>query len=78
MCLPQGLSATLLRNTPANAIYLGNFEMLKAAYMRKHNCSAADIPGWVVLGSAGEVLVFFLSLWCSIGQVMCYTFVLGV
>jgi len=51
-CL-QGLGATLLRNTPANAIYLGNFEMLKAAYMRKNNCTAAEIPGYVVLGSAG-------------------------
>jgi hypothetical protein len=22
--------------------------------MRKHNCTAAEIPGWVVLGSAGK------------------------
>ncbi|KAJ9522427.1 hypothetical protein QJQ45_008283 [Haematococcus lacustris] len=50
----QGLTATLVRNTPANAIYLGNFEMLKAAYCRRMQCSQADIPGWVVLCSAGE------------------------
>lgn len=53
----QGLGATLLRNTPANAIYLGNFEMMKAAYASKYNCAAADIPGWVVLTAAGEQLL---------------------
>mmetsp|Transcript_18476 Transcript_18476/g.51844 ORF Transcript_18476/g.51844 Transcript_18476/m.51844 type:complete len:306 (+) Transcript_18476:132-1049(+) len=64
----QGLGATLLRNTPANAIYLGNFEMLKAAYMRKHNCSPAEIPGWVVLSSAG---LGGITYWCAIFPVDC-------
>ncbi|GAX76347.1 hypothetical protein CEUSTIGMA_g3793.t1 [Chlamydomonas eustigma] len=49
----QGLSATLLRNTPANAIYLGNFEMLKQMYCKRYNCTQAEIPGAVVTAAAG-------------------------
>ncbi|KAL6763619.1 mitochondrial carrier [Haematococcus lacustris] len=64
----QGLTATLVRNTPANAIYLGNFEMLKAAYCRRMQCSQADIPGWVVLCSAG---LGGVTYWLSIFPVDC-------
>ncbi len=52
----QGLGPTILRNTPANAVYLGNFEMLKQAYCRTYNVSQAEIPGWVVLCSAGAAV----------------------
>jgi len=50
----QGLGATILRNTPANAVYLGSFEVMKrAACERLGAASPADLPAWAVLGSAG-------------------------
>jgi solute carrier family 25 carnitine/acylcarnitine transporter 20/29 len=49
----QGLSATILRNTPANAVYLGNFEMMKRAYCNQYNITPDKVPGWVVLCAAG-------------------------
>eukprot|EP00879_Flechtneria_rotunda_P027784 GHRR01029781.1.p1 GENE.GHRR01029781.1~~GHRR01029781.1.p1 ORF type:complete len:291 (+),score=65.51 GHRR01029781.1:890-1762(+) len=50
----QGLSATILRNTPANAVYLGTFEVLKGVAARKLGCkSNAELPAWAVLSSAG-------------------------
>jgi len=64
----QGLSATILRNTPANAVYLGNFEMLKAAYCSKYNCKPTEIPGWVVLCSAG---LGGVTYWLAIFPVDC-------
>ena len=50
----QGLTATLVRNTPANAMYLGNFEMMKQAYCRTYNCAPSEVPGHIVLGAAGK------------------------
>jgi hypothetical protein len=49
----QGLAPTLLRNTPANAIYLGNFEVLKRQAASYYNCEVAQLPARVVVGSAG-------------------------
>lgn len=49
----QGLGATLLRNTPANAVYLGTFEVLKRAAAERLNTTPANLPAWVVLSSAG-------------------------
>lgn len=34
----QGLGATLLRNTPANAVYLGTFEVLKGQAAQRLGC----------------------------------------
>ena len=51
----QGLTATLARNTPANAMYLGNFEMMKQTYCRTYNCAPSEVPGHIVLGAAGEL-----------------------
>lgn len=49
----QGLGATILRNTPANAVYLGTFEVLKGAAAKQLGCkSNADLPAWAVLSSA--------------------------
>ncbi|KAF6263946.1 mitochondrial carrier domain-containing protein [Scenedesmus sp. NREL 46B-D3] len=49
----QGLSATILRNTPANAVYLGSFEVLKGAAAKQLECkSNAELPAWAVLSSA--------------------------
>ena len=50
----QGLGATILRNTPANSVYLGSFEVMKRAAAEKLGvASPADLPAWAVLGSAG-------------------------
>jgi solute carrier family 25 carnitine/acylcarnitine transporter 20/29 len=37
-CRQQGLGATLLRNTPANAVYLGTFEVLKGQAAKRLGC----------------------------------------
>eukprot|EP00878_Enallax_costatus_P010211 GHUV01010659.1.p1 GENE.GHUV01010659.1~~GHUV01010659.1.p1 ORF type:complete len:321 (+),score=67.66 GHUV01010659.1:426-1388(+) len=49
----QGLGPTILRNTPANAVYLGTFEVLKSAAAKQLGCkSNAELPAWAVLSSA--------------------------
>jgi solute carrier family 25 carnitine/acylcarnitine transporter 20/29 len=50
---PQGLGATLLRNTPANAVYLGTFEVLKRSAAQQLGTTPAQLPAWAVLSSAG-------------------------
>jgi len=64
----QGLGATILRNTPANAVYLGNFEMLKRTYCNTYNVQPTEIPGHVVLGAAG---VGGITYWLAIFPVDC-------
>lgn len=49
----QGLGATILRNTPANAVYLGTFEVLKRAASQQLGVAPAELPAWAVLSSAG-------------------------
>jgi len=49
----QGLSATVLRNVPANCVYLGTFEMLKQTAAERYACKPTELPAWVVLASAG-------------------------
>ena len=41
----QGLGATLVRNVPANSIYLGSFEVLKDRIARWQGVEKADLPG---------------------------------
>lgn len=38
----QGLGATILRNTPANAVYLGTFEVLKSAAAKQLGCQVSN------------------------------------
>lgn len=47
--LLQGLGATILRNTPANAVYLGTFEVLKGAAAKQLGCK---VRGWRPLQQA--------------------------
>lgn len=50
----QGLAATVLRNTPANSIYLGSFEVMKRYAAEHHyHCPTTELPAGVVLGAAG-------------------------
>ena len=49
----QGLSATLLRNAPANAVYLGSFEVLKQRAASYYGCAPKDLPAPVVMAAGG-------------------------
>ena len=49
----QGLGATILRNTPANAVYLGTFEVLKRAAAAHYGVAPSELPAWTVIGAAG-------------------------
>jgi len=40
----QGLGATLVRNTPANAIYLGSFELIKRQAAERYHCPCGPAP----------------------------------
>lgn len=64
----QGLLPTLLRNTPANAIYLGNFEVLKRQAASHYNCEVSALPASVVVGAAG---LGGMSYWLVIFPVDC-------
>lgn len=58
----QGLGPTLLRNIPANSIYLGSFEVMKIEAAKAYNCSVPELPAWVVLSSAGAPPNHLLTL----------------
>lgn len=49
----QGLGPTILRNTPANAIYLGSFEVIKRKIAESNNCEVKDLSAPVVIGAGG-------------------------
>lgn len=49
----QGLPVTILRNVPANSIYLGSFEVIKDQLAKSKGCTQAELPAWQVI-SAGE------------------------
>lgn len=59
----QGLGATILRNTPANSVYLGSFEVMKQAAAAHRGCKTTELPAWIVLGSAGLGGIMY---WCVI------------
>ncbi|GIL50964.1 hypothetical protein Vafri_7041 [Volvox africanus] len=64
----QGLSPTLLRNTPANAVYLGNFEVLKQAVAAHHNCKTTDLSAATITACAG---LGGITYWLAIFPVDC-------
>lgn len=35
----QGLGITIIRNVPANSVYLGSFEVMKRMAAEKYNCT---------------------------------------
>lgn len=64
----QGLGATILRNTPANAVYLGNFEVLKRAAANQLQCPLPELPAPYVIGAAG---IGGITYWLAIFPVDC-------
>lgn len=49
----QALGPTILRNTPANGLFLGTFQLLKERAAASYDCKVADLPAWVIMSSAG-------------------------
>jgi len=60
----QGLGVTLVRNTPANAVYLGSFEVIKNKLTQHYGLkSPADLPAPAVVGAAGVGgLLYWLAI----------------
>lgn len=50
----QGLGATILRNTPANAVYLGTFEVLKGQAAKRLGCKVTLKGAQRGFGGGGE------------------------
>ncbi|EIE24179.1 mitochondrial carrier [Coccomyxa subellipsoidea C-169] len=60
----QGLTATIVRNTPANSIYLGSFEVLKQQFAEAYGCSPKELPGIVTVAAAGTGgLMYWLAIY---------------
>lgn len=59
----QGLFTTMVRNVPANSVYLGSFEVLKTMAADYKKCSVPELPAQYVLGSAGAGGILY---WCCI------------
>lgn len=55
----QGLGPTVVRNAPANAIYLGSFEIMKHRAATFYGCDAKDLPAPVIMGAGGLGGVFY-------------------
>jgi len=49
----QGLGPTIVRNAPANAVYLGSFEVMKHKAAERYGCETKDLPASVILGAGG-------------------------
>jgi len=61
--LTQGLFTTMVRNVPANAVYLGSFEVLKNKAAAYKEVSVPELPAGYVLGSAALGGIMY---WCAI------------
>lgn len=59
----QGLFTTMVRNVPANAVYLGTFEVLKNRAATYKQISVPELPAGYVLGSAALGGILY---WCTI------------
>ncbi|KAK9906772.1 hypothetical protein WJX75_007691 [Coccomyxa subellipsoidea] len=60
----QGLTATIIRNTPANSIYLGSFEVLKQQFAKAYGCTPQELPGIMTVAAAGTGgLMYWLAIY---------------
>jgi len=55
----QGLGPTILRNAPANAVYLGSFEVLKRRAADLGGCQVKDLSALAVMGSGATAGVLY-------------------
>ena len=53
----------MVRNVPANSVYLGSFEVLKNMAAEYKQVSVPELPALYVLGSAGFGGILY---WCAI------------
>ncbi|QDZ24926.1 mitochondrial carrier protein [Chloropicon primus] len=58
----QGVGATMLRNIPANAVYLGSFEYFKSLTCEKYSCKPSDlsVPALFSMGGLAGSLYWAL------------------
>ena len=60
----QGLGATLLRNAPANAVYLGSFEVMKDKMASYKGCKKTELPApWVITAGGLGGLLYWLAIY---------------
>jgi len=60
----QGLGATLVRNAPANSIYLGSFEVMKDRMAAYRNCKKTELPAaWVITAGGLGGLLYWLAIY---------------
>eukprot|EP00884_Botryococcus_braunii_P011458 jgi/Botrbrau1/20312/Bobra.0873s0001.1 len=49
----QGLGITIIRNVPANSVYLGSFEVMKRRAAEYYNCSVPELGAGITFAAAG-------------------------
>ena len=60
----QGLGPTLVRNIPANSIYLGSFEVFKGKLASYKGCKKTELPPAYVIGAGGTGgILYWLSIY---------------
>ena len=60
----QGLGATLVRNAPANSIYLGSFEVMKDQMAKYRECKKTELPAaWVITAGGLGGLLYWLAIY---------------
>lgn len=60
----QGLGPTLLRNIPANCIYLGSFEVMKDKLALRRGCKKTELPAAYVISAGGlGGIMYWLSIY---------------
>ncbi len=60
----QGLGATLVRNAPANSVYLGSFEVMKDQMASYRHCKKTELPAaWVITAGGLGGLLYWLAIY---------------
>lgn len=60
----QGLGPTLIRNAPANSVYLGSFEVMKGKMADYKSCKKTELPApWVITAGGLGGLLYWLAIY---------------
>lgn len=60
----QGLGPTLVRNAPANSVYLGSFEVMKGKMAEYKGCKKTELPApWVISAGGLGGLLYWLAIY---------------